>query len=96
MGMAPPDPVFFCSVEPPSISQQKQLETALSNLKREDPSLRVRFDEETGQTILEGMLDIVIFTGWYDSDKVDSISTRMDFIKWQKTYKDYKVKQEEI
>ena len=52
--VVPPEPVFFCSVEPPSLSQQRQLEIALSNLEREDPSLRVRYEEETGQTVLEG------------------------------------------
>ena len=48
--------LFFCSVEPPSLSQQKQLDIALKNLEREDPSLRVRYNEETGQTVLEGKL----------------------------------------
>ena len=57
-GVAPPHPVFFCSVEPPSLSQQKQLDIALANLEREDPSLRVRFDEETAQTILEGLYEM--------------------------------------
>lgn len=34
---------------------QKKLEYALEMLQREDPSLKVRFDNETGQTILSGM-----------------------------------------
>lgn len=34
---------------------QSQFEAALAQLQREDPSLRVRFDEESAQTILEGM-----------------------------------------
>ncbi|KAI4498896.1 hypothetical protein M0802_006071 [Mischocyttarus mexicanus] len=50
-----PDPVFFCSIEPPSLSKQLPLEVALRELEREDPSLRVRQDEETGQTVLAGM-----------------------------------------
>jgi len=50
-----PDPVFFCSIEPPSQSYQLSLDNALSQLHREDPSLRIQFDEETGQTILAGM-----------------------------------------
>ncbi|XP_050420605.1 ribosome-releasing factor 2, mitochondrial [Adelges cooleyi] len=50
-----PDPVFFCSIEPPSQSYQLALESALSQLQREDPSLKVRYDEETGETILAGM-----------------------------------------
>ncbi|XP_055696104.1 ribosome-releasing factor 2, mitochondrial [Lutzomyia longipalpis] len=57
------DAVYFCSVEPPSLSQQKALEIALMQLQREDPSLRVRYDETTLQTVLGGMgelhLDIV-------------------------------------
>ena len=64
-GVAPPDPVFFCSVEPPSLSQQKQLSVALKNLEREDPSLRVRYDEETGQTVLEGKLSSFLY--WLNS-----------------------------
>lgn len=49
-----PDPVFFCSAEPPSLAKAAQLETAILELQREDPSLHVRIDEETGQTILGG------------------------------------------
>ncbi len=62
-GVTPPDPVFFCSVEPPSLMEQKKLDVALANLEREDPSLRVRNDEETGQTILEGVWRVCIFKG---------------------------------
>ncbi|RUS73209.1 hypothetical protein EGW08_019031 [Elysia chlorotica] len=62
-GMTIPDPVFLCSIEPSSISVQKQLDTALNNLQKEDPSLRVEVNTETGQTILSGMgelhLDII-------------------------------------
>ncbi|XP_055700399.1 ribosome-releasing factor 2, mitochondrial [Phlebotomus papatasi] len=58
-----PDAVYFCSVEPPSLSQQKNLDLALMQLQREDPSLKVRYDETTFQTVLGGMgelhLDIV-------------------------------------
>lgn len=49
------DPVFFCSIEPPSLSTQNALETALQELQREDPSLRVRNDPETDQIVLAGM-----------------------------------------
>ncbi|XP_071540183.1 ribosome-releasing factor 2, mitochondrial isoform X1 [Panulirus ornatus] len=55
LGVQVPEPVFFCSVEAPSISQQKALEEALSQLQREDPSLRVTLDQDTGQTVLSGM-----------------------------------------
>lgn len=50
-----PQPVFFCSIEPPTLSAQKVLDDALQCLTREDPSLKVTIDESTGQTILGGM-----------------------------------------
>lgn len=50
-----PDPVFFCSIEAASQSQQGALDNALSELEREDPSLKVNINNETGQTILGGM-----------------------------------------
>lgn len=49
-----PAPVFFCSIEPPSLASQAGLEHALIELQREDPSLRVTQDAETSQTILAG------------------------------------------
>ena len=54
-GIQVPDPVYFCSIEPPSMSKQKALEMALAKLAREDPSLRVDIDNESGQTLLSGM-----------------------------------------
>ena len=55
-GVEVPDPVFFCSIEPPSMSFQRALDRALANLAREDPSFRVEINEETNdQTILSGM-----------------------------------------
>jgi len=54
-GMDIPDPVFFCSIEPPSLAYQKAFDHALDCLVREDPSLSVTFDSDTGQTILGGM-----------------------------------------
>uniref|UniRef100_A0A1Y1MZ82 Tr-type G domain-containing protein n=1 Tax=Photinus pyralis TaxID=7054 RepID=A0A1Y1MZ82_PHOPY len=50
-----PEPVFFCSIEPPSLAYEKQLDQALSELQREDPSLKVTHEPETGQTVLAGM-----------------------------------------
>lgn len=50
-----PNPVFFCSIEPPSLAYQVPLDNALAQLQREDPSLRVSQDLETGQTVLAGM-----------------------------------------
>ncbi|XP_049820193.1 ribosome-releasing factor 2, mitochondrial isoform X2 [Aethina tumida] len=54
-GPKPPQPVFFCSIEPPNLATQSALDQALEELQREDPSLRVNHNEETGQTVLAGM-----------------------------------------
>ncbi len=54
-GVELPDPVFFCTIEPPSIGKQKQLDGALVKLAKEDPSLRVVVDEDSNeQIILQG------------------------------------------
>lgn len=55
-----PDPVFFCSIESPSLASQKSFDAALDQLVREDPSLRVRVDPDSLQTILEGMGELQI------------------------------------
>ncbi|CAL1567837.1 unnamed protein product [Knipowitschia caucasica] len=59
-GIEVPDPVFFCTIEPPSMAKQTDLENALSCLQREDPSLKVRVDPDSGQTILCGMGELHI------------------------------------
>ncbi|XP_042307975.1 ribosome-releasing factor 2, mitochondrial-like [Sceloporus undulatus] len=59
-GIEVPEPVFFCTIEPPSIARQPDLDNALSCLQREDPSLKVRVDADTGQTILCGMGELHI------------------------------------
>ena len=59
-GVSIPDPVFYCSIEPPSMRFQKQLDLALSALVREDPSLRVWPDKDTGQTVIAGMGELHI------------------------------------
>ena len=59
-----PDPVIDIAIEPKTKGDQEKLGTALSKLAFEDPSLRVRTDRETGQTILAGMgelhLEIIV------------------------------------
>jgi len=50
-----PPPVFFVSVEPSSLAEEKSIREALEILLREDPSLHVSVDEESGQTHLSGM-----------------------------------------
>ncbi|XP_075596882.1 ribosome-releasing factor 2, mitochondrial isoform X1 [Balearica regulorum gibbericeps] len=59
-GVEIPDPVFFCTIEPPSMAKQEDLDNALSCLQREDPSLKVKLDPDTGQTILCGMGELHI------------------------------------
>ena len=50
-----PPPVFFMTVEPHSLKDTRNVESALESLLREDPSLHVRIDPESGQTVLGGM-----------------------------------------
>ena len=50
-----PPAVFFSSIELNSLGDQKSVENALALMIREDPSLQVSVDEESGQTLLSGM-----------------------------------------
>ncbi len=58
-----PEPVISMSIEPNSKADQEKMGTALQRLVAEDPTLRVKTDPDTGQTILAGMgelhLDII-------------------------------------
>lgn len=58
-----PPPVFFASLEPYSLSEQKNLEEALAMLLREDPSLSVTVDSDSGQTLLSGMGELHLEIG---------------------------------
>ncbi|HEV8248754.1 MAG TPA: elongation factor G [Gaiellaceae bacterium] len=59
-----PDPVISVAIEPKTKGDQDKLGTALQRLAEEDPTFRVRTDEETGQTIISGMgelhLEIIV------------------------------------
>src|SRR5471030_1806755 len=59
-----PDPVIHVAVEPKTKSDQEKRGIALNRLAQEDPSFRMRTDEETGQTIISGMgelhLEIIV------------------------------------
>ena len=59
-----PEPVISVAVEPKSKPDQERMGMALGKLAQEDPSFRVKTDEETGQTIISGMgelhLDILV------------------------------------
>jgi len=50
-----PEPVISMAVEPKTKSDQEKMGVALGRLAQEDPSFRVRTDEESGQTIISGM-----------------------------------------
>jgi len=59
-----PEPVIHVAVEPKTKSDQEKMGIALGRLAQEDPSFRVRTDEESGQTIISGMgelhLEIIV------------------------------------
>ncbi len=50
-----PEPVISMSIEPNTADDKRKLSEALASIKREDPSFRSQYDEETGQTIISGM-----------------------------------------
>ena len=50
-----PEPVIHVAIEPKTKSDQDKLGKALKSLSDEDPTFRVRTDEETGQTVISGM-----------------------------------------
>ena len=50
-----PPPVFFAAIEPNSLSEERNVADILQLLLREDPSLHVHTDEESGQMLLSGM-----------------------------------------
>jgi len=62
--LAIPEPVISVAVEPKTKADQEKMGIALGKLAQEDPSFRVRMEEETGQTIIAGMgelhLEIIV------------------------------------
>ncbi len=63
-GMEFPEPVMDIAIEPKAKADQDKLAIALQKLTEEDPTLKVKTDRETGQTILSGMgelhLDVIV------------------------------------
>ena len=59
-----PDPVISVAVEPKTRADEEKLTASLARLTEEDPTFRVRFDSETGQTVISGMgelhLEIIV------------------------------------
>jgi elongation factor G len=64
MSMKFPEPVVHIAIEPKTKADQDRMSEALNKLSEEDPTFRVRADEETGQTIIAGMgelhLEIIV------------------------------------
>ncbi|KAH7581423.1 Elongation factor G C-terminus [Nakaseomyces glabratus] len=81
-----PPPVFSVIVEPKSLGNKKLIEDALKEITMEDPSLHVIIDEETGQTVLNGMgqlhLEIAKFR------LVNEMKVPVDFGKIAVSYKE--------
>ena len=59
-----PEPVIAVAVEPKTKADEEKLSSALAKLAEEDPTFKVRFDQETGQTLIAGMgelhLEIIV------------------------------------
>ncbi|MEA3493527.1 MAG: elongation factor G [Candidatus Margulisiibacteriota bacterium] len=59
-----PEPVIFVAIEPKTKADQEKLGIALAKLAEEDPTFRIKSDQETGQTIISGMgelhLEIIV------------------------------------
>ncbi|OGC08211.1 translation elongation factor G [candidate division WOR-1 bacterium RIFOXYA2_FULL_36_21] len=59
-----PEPVIFVAIEPKTKADQEKLSLSLARLAEEDPTFRIRTDQETGQTIISGMgelhLEIIV------------------------------------
>lgn len=59
-----PEPVIYISIEPKTKADQEKMSLALKRLSEEDPTFKIRTDEETGQTIISGMgelhLEIIV------------------------------------
>lgn len=59
-----PEPVISVAIEPKTVADQEKMANALHKLSEEDPTFRVRKDEDTGQTIISGMgelhLDVLV------------------------------------
>jgi elongation factor G len=59
-----PEPVIFVAIEPKTLADQDKMSIALQKLAEEDPTFKVRVDENTGQTLISGMgelhLEIIV------------------------------------
>ena len=70
-----PEPVISVAIEPKSMSDQDKLLSSLENLRKEDPTFRVKEDRETGQLIISGMGELhldILLTRISEEYKVDA------------------------
>lgn len=88
-GVTVPDPVVSVAVEPKGVEDREKLPAALEKLQWEDPTFRVREDEETGQTILSGMgeLHLEIVTDRLSRDFGVEIKTGRPQVVYRETPK---------
>ena len=89
-----PEPVISQAVEPKTKADQEKMALALGRLAREDPSFRVRTDEESGQTIISGMGELhleilvdrcVVNSTWKQPLVVRRWPIAKRFVPWSKT-----------
>lgn len=80
------EPVISIAIEPKTLTDQDKLEQVLNKLVAEDPTLRVKNDEDTGQTILSGMgeLHLEVITSRMDRE----YSTKVNVGKPQVVYRE--------
>ena len=59
-----PEPVIYVAIEPRTVREEEKLAQSLNKISIEDPSFKIKIDEETGQTVISGMgelhLDIIV------------------------------------
>lgn len=81
-----PPPVFSVCIEPRTLGNKRSMEDALATLVREDPSLHVSFDEETGQTLLSGMGELHLEIAKYKL--VNELNADVEIGKMMVSYKE--------
>lgn len=80
-----PPPVFSISLEPKTSGDKRSMDDALSILLREDPSLKVTIDEESGQTLLSGMGELHLEIA---RDRLKDLKAKIELGKVMVSYKE--------
>ncbi|CAI4043621.1 hypothetical protein SKDZ_10G1120 [Saccharomyces kudriavzevii ZP591] len=81
-----PPPVFGVSIEPRTLSNKKSMENALNTLVTEDPSLSITQNDETGQTVLNGMGELHLEIAKYRL--VNDLKADVEFGQLMVSYKE--------